>query len=71
VLLDLAESKELNSLSQKWKDRLRYASTKAKDNKGLTAMLVRPDGFVAWAAESEFELGAVEQSIKHSFGKPS
>jgi 2-polyprenyl-6-methoxyphenol hydroxylase-like FAD-dependent oxidoreductase len=68
VLLDLAESKELNSLSQKWKDRLRYSSTKAKDNKGLTAMLVRPDGFVAWAAESEFELGAVEQSIKHSFG---
>jgi 2-polyprenyl-6-methoxyphenol hydroxylase-like FAD-dependent oxidoreductase len=64
VLLDLAETKELSALGQTWKERLKYVSAKAKDSKGLTAVLVRPDGFVAWATESEPDVSAAAQSIK-------
>jgi 2-polyprenyl-6-methoxyphenol hydroxylase-like FAD-dependent oxidoreductase len=68
VLLDLAQSKTLSALGHTRKERWKYVSAKAKDNKGLTAMLVRPDGFVAWATESEPDLNAAEQSIAHWFG---
>ncbi len=36
---------------------------RAKDDRGFTAMLVRPDGFVAWLAESELDLSTAEESI--------
>jgi hypothetical protein len=68
LLLDFAESKGLDVLGQAWRDRLRCVATKAKDDKGLTAMLVRPDGFVAWLAESEPDWSAAEESIKRWFG---
>ena len=68
VLLDLAQSKELSALSQTRKERLKYVSAKAKDSKGLTAVLVRPDGFVAWATESEPNVSAAAQSIARWFG---
>ena len=68
LLLDFADSKKLCALGQRWKDRLQCVSPKAKDSKGVTAMLVRPDGFVAWATESEPDLRAVETSIARWFG---
>ncbi len=68
VLLDLGETEELFALGQTWKERLKYVSAKAKDSKGLTAVLVRPDGFVAWATEAEPDASAAEQSIAHWFG---
>jgi hypothetical protein len=68
VLLDLKDTKELHALGQEWKDRLRYVSPKAKDSKGVAAMLVRPDGFVAWATDSEPDLSAAETSVARWFG---
>jgi FAD binding domain len=68
VLLDLAQSKELSALGQTRKARLKYVSAKAKDSKGLTAVLVRPDGFVAWATESDPDVSVAAQSIASWFG---
>jgi 2-polyprenyl-6-methoxyphenol hydroxylase-like FAD-dependent oxidoreductase len=68
LLLDFTEVRELHTLGQTRKERLKYASTKAKDNKGLTAILVRPDGFVAWATESKPDAIAAEESVKRWFG---
>jgi 2-polyprenyl-6-methoxyphenol hydroxylase-like FAD-dependent oxidoreductase len=68
LLLDFAEKKELCALGQGCQDRLQYVSPKAKDSKGVTAMLVRPDGFVAWATEGEPDLSAAETSIARWFG---
>jgi hypothetical protein len=68
VLLDLKDTKGLHALGQEWKDRLRYVSPKAKDSKGVAAMLVRPDGFVAWATDSEPDLSAAETSVARWFG---
>jgi hypothetical protein len=68
VLLDLAGSEQVRGLSGGCKDRLQQVSAKAKDSKGVTAMLVRPDGFVAWAADSEPNLNAAETAMALLFG---
>jgi 2-polyprenyl-6-methoxyphenol hydroxylase-like FAD-dependent oxidoreductase len=71
LLLDLAANEELNTLSKKWSGRLKYARALAKDNKGLAAMLLRPDGFVAWASDSDSDLKSLEETIRRWFGSPS
>jgi 2-polyprenyl-6-methoxyphenol hydroxylase-like FAD-dependent oxidoreductase len=68
LLLDFEESGELYAFGQRWKKRLKYVSAKAKDRRGLTALLVRPDGFVAWTANSSPNFSEVERSIEHWFG---
>jgi hypothetical protein len=68
LLLNFTEDTELYTLSQTRSERLKYSSTKVKDNKGLTAALIRPDGFVAWATESRPDTIAAEQSIERWFG---
>ena len=68
LLLDFTEVRELHPVGETRKERLKYAAKKAKDNKGLTAILVRPDGFVAWATESIPDAIAAEESLKRWFG---
>jgi 2-polyprenyl-6-methoxyphenol hydroxylase-like FAD-dependent oxidoreductase len=68
LLLDLTGGRKLHGLGQIWNDRLNYLSTPLRDSKKLTAILVRPDGFVAWVAESEPHLNTVERSIERWFG---
>jgi 2-polyprenyl-6-methoxyphenol hydroxylase-like FAD-dependent oxidoreductase len=69
LLVDLGESEELRALGQTRGERLRYAPAKVKDGKGLSALLVRPDGFVAWVAEAEPDLGAAERAVERWFGR--
>jgi 2-polyprenyl-6-methoxyphenol hydroxylase-like FAD-dependent oxidoreductase len=54
VLLDFGRSPSLQALAS---DRLKYVSSRAKEQLGLRAVLVRPDGIVAWAAEGEVDFG--------------
>jgi hypothetical protein len=44
----------------------------ATNTKGLTAFLVRPDGFVAWAADenTEPDLAELEKTLSRWFGNP-
>lgn len=56
VLLDLSNNAELRRCAQGWTDRVDvvtaapHESTNGSPLKGTTAVLVRPDGHVAWAA---------------------
>jgi 2-polyprenyl-6-methoxyphenol hydroxylase-like FAD-dependent oxidoreductase len=50
LLLDFGRS--LQALDGLWGDRVKYVASDAKDRLGLHALLVRPDGFVAWASET-------------------
>ena len=68
LLLDFAGSRELQVLCQTRRERLTYASVRATDNKGLTALLVRPDGFVAWATDSTPDKLAAEETVDRWFG---
>lgn len=52
LLLDFGRRTSLQALDGHWGDRVRYMASDAKDRLGLSAVLVRPDGFVAWASDA-------------------
>jgi 2-polyprenyl-6-methoxyphenol hydroxylase-like FAD-dependent oxidoreductase len=52
LLLDFGRPASLRVLDGFWGGRVRYVATDAKDRVGLRAVLVRPDGFVAWASDT-------------------
>ncbi len=56
--------REIRNLGQTWNERLKYVSTPTKDDKDLTVVSVRSDGFVAWPSESEPNLTAAAKSIE-------
>jgi 2-polyprenyl-6-methoxyphenol hydroxylase-like FAD-dependent oxidoreductase len=47
--------------------RIRYAGGPARDQLGLTAVLVRPDGIVAWAADQAPDRDAFDQAVTRWF----
>jgi 2-polyprenyl-6-methoxyphenol hydroxylase-like FAD-dependent oxidoreductase len=71
LLLDLSAKEELGKLGRRWDGRLKYVAAQAKDNKGIAALLLRPDGFVAWAADADPNLTALEETISRWFGTPA
>ncbi|HLK92307.1 MAG TPA: FAD-dependent monooxygenase [Polyangia bacterium] len=52
LLLDFGGRASLQSLGGVWGDAVRYVASDAADRLGLSAVLVRPDGFVAWASDA-------------------
>jgi 2-polyprenyl-6-methoxyphenol hydroxylase-like FAD-dependent oxidoreductase len=71
LLLDFTGDDELKTLTGRWSGRLKYVSARVKDNQGLAALLVRPDGFVAWAADANPNLTVLEETIGRWFGRVS
>ena len=52
LLLDFDPGASLQALASRWRERVTYVAGDCRDRRGLRAVLVRPDGFVAWASES-------------------
>jgi hypothetical protein len=70
VFLDLDGRPQLESLARRWGGRLQYVAQDAMDRLGLSAVLVRPDGFVAWATDSTPDLEQLTHSLSRWFGDP-
>jgi hypothetical protein len=51
-----------------WHDRIGYVAGSATNALGLSALLVRPDGFVAWASHNTAVAGDVESAATRWFG---
>ena len=71
LLLSLNGDETLRAVSEPWRGRVKYVSAKAKDSLGLTALFVRPDGFVPWATEAEPKLTEVVEAMTRWLGTPS
>jgi pentachlorophenol monooxygenase len=71
VLINLAGDKHLRVASERWRDQIKYVESAAQNSVGLSAALVRPDGFVAWAADGEIDFGAFDRAIAQWFGAPA
>ncbi|MFD6994258.1 FAD-dependent monooxygenase [Streptomyces sp. NPDC059943] len=52
VALDFTTDRALKGAAQRWADRIRYAAGPVRNSLGLAAVLVRPDGVVAWASDT-------------------
>ena len=70
LFLDFDVSTSLQTLASRWSDRITYVGSDAKDRLGLSAVLVRPDGFVAWAADASPNYEEAAQAASRWFGKP-
>jgi 2-polyprenyl-6-methoxyphenol hydroxylase-like FAD-dependent oxidoreductase len=53
LLLDFGAHDALRELAARYTGKLKYADKHAKDRLGLSALLIRPDGVVAWACDDE------------------
>jgi 2-polyprenyl-6-methoxyphenol hydroxylase-like FAD-dependent oxidoreductase len=69
VLLDF--DRALGALSNRWGDRVRTVAGDAKDRLGLSAVLVRPDGFVAWASDAAPDPSDVRRAAARWFRERS
>lgn len=70
LLVDLTGHPALQVAAMPWAARLVSRSTAAGPATRLSALLVRPDGFVAWAAEGPPELGEFQRAAARWFGEP-
>ncbi|MDP9758007.1 hypothetical protein QE432_000809 [Agrobacterium sp. SORGH_AS 745] len=52
LLLNFSADASLEALAGRWNGRIFYVAGNAIDQLGLSTVLVRPDGIVAWATES-------------------
>jgi hypothetical protein len=56
--------------ASRWSGRISYIASDVKDRLGLSAVLVRPDGFVAWAGEGAPNHEEASQAASRWFGEP-
>jgi 2-polyprenyl-6-methoxyphenol hydroxylase-like FAD-dependent oxidoreductase len=70
LLLDFDARPALQQLASRWSGRITYIASDARDRLGLSAMLLRPDGFVAWAGEAAPDQEEASQAASRWFGDP-
>lgn len=76
LLLDFDAHASTQALISRWRDRIHYVGIDAQDRMGLRALLIRPDGFVAWAGDTSpahdhaLDHDTIAQAATRWFGTP-
>jgi 2-polyprenyl-6-methoxyphenol hydroxylase-like FAD-dependent oxidoreductase len=63
ILLDFDMNASLKTLAGEYGDQIKYVSGPAKEQLGLRAVLIRPDGFIAWASDSDPDEHSIRQAL--------
>ena len=69
LLLDFDSRPPLQALASRWSGRIDYISADANDRLGASAVLVRPDGFVAWAVDATPDDEGASEAVSRWFGE--
>ncbi len=67
ILLDFGKHTSLQALAETYSHQMKYISAKAKVQLGLSAVLIRRDGFVAWATNGEPDEKLIRQAAEKWF----
>jgi len=67
ILLDFEMNASLKNLAGEYGERMKYVSTSAKEQLGLSAVLIRPDGIIAWAADGEPDCSELRKAAARWF----
>jgi len=70
IFLDFDTGASLQALASRWPGRVTYVTGDVRDRLGLRAVLVRPDGPVAWASEAAPDDKETAQTLSRWFGAP-
>ncbi|MEV1175659.1 FAD-dependent oxidoreductase [Nonomuraea sp. NPDC049784] len=71
VALDFTTDQRLHDAAMSWKGRIRYAAGPVSNDLGFGALLVRPDGIVAWTDDHDPHHEAFRHAATHWFGDPT
>jgi 2-polyprenyl-6-methoxyphenol hydroxylase-like FAD-dependent oxidoreductase len=71
LLLDFGMGSSLAALARRWGERITYISTDVGDRLGLSAVLVRPDGIVAWASDAAPDADQASRAAARWLGEPT
>jgi 2-polyprenyl-6-methoxyphenol hydroxylase-like FAD-dependent oxidoreductase len=69
LLMDFYGQSTLKSVCSRWSHRIEYVGIDARNRLELSALLIRPDGFVAWACNDNSAEGAADAAARW-FGEP-
>ncbi|RFS20241.1 FAD-dependent oxidoreductase [Chitinophaga silvatica] len=67
MLLDFEMNDSLKNIMSKYEDHISYISGKVKNQLGVSVMLVRPDGIVAWVADNNPDVMELQKAISRWF----
>jgi 2-polyprenyl-6-methoxyphenol hydroxylase-like FAD-dependent oxidoreductase len=67
ILLDFDMNASLIALAGEYGDRIKYISGRAKEQLGLSVLLVRPDGIIAWASGENPDHGELRKAAARWF----
>ena len=70
ILLDFDRNAFLRNVASEYGDRIRYVSGSAKDRLSLSAVLIRPDGIIAWASDNDPDCSELQQAAARWFKNP-
>jgi hypothetical protein len=70
IVLDFTGDRALRAATNGWAGRIDYLTGPVRDNLGFHALLIRPDGTVAWASAGAPDTDAFVQSATRWFGCP-
>lgn len=66
ILLDFDSNASLKTLADEY-DKMKYVSGRAKEQLGLTAVLIRPDGIIIWVSDSEPDSSELRKAVDNWF----
>jgi aromatic ring hydroxylase-like protein len=66
--LGLYRNASLEILGSEYGDRIKYVSGRAKEQLALSTVLIRPDGFIAWASDNELDEQSIRPTVALWFG---
>jgi 2-polyprenyl-6-methoxyphenol hydroxylase-like FAD-dependent oxidoreductase len=70
MLLDFDARAPLQALAGSWDDRIDYVADDVENRLDLSAVLLRPDGIVAWASDGASDDAEAAQAASRWFGAP-
>ena len=71
ALVEFEARAPMRTLVAGWSDRVRHLAAGARDTLGLAALLVRPDGVVAWASDAAPDVADAARALARWFGAPT
>ncbi len=70
IALDFSSDRALQVVTEYWEGRIRYAAGQVRNDLGFRALLIRPDGIVAWADEDTPDCDEFARAAARWFGSP-
>ncbi|OQP57248.1 FAD-dependent oxidoreductase [Niastella vici] len=67
ILLDLTMNASLKKLAGEYGGQIKYVSAKVKEQLGLHVVLIRPDGIIAWAADTDADTSELQKAAAKWF----